>query len=126
MSREETTRECFDCGTRLATLHKPGCDIEQCPNCGRQFISCPCPPKLKRKRLPWTGEFPGTAECLEFEWYSRWVTGRGWVRCLRDDPGAGPDINRLHEEAQWDRLAGRFVKKTYRSIVAFFIDHLVA
>jgi hypothetical protein len=31
---------CHSCHCREGELHKPGCDVEQCPKCGRQLISC--------------------------------------------------------------------------------------
>ena len=33
---------CFDCGAPLNTYHHEGCDIERCPICGEQYISCEC------------------------------------------------------------------------------------
>lgn len=60
--------------------------------------------------LPWTGEFPGSDACREFGWYSRWVEGKGWVRCEEDDEGAGPDLNRLVSTARWDREKRRWVR----------------
>lgn len=33
---------CGDCAVRTGQLHVPGCDIEECPRCGRQLISCDC------------------------------------------------------------------------------------
>lgn len=34
--------ECGDCGAKYGQQHLPGCDIERCPLCGRQLISCDC------------------------------------------------------------------------------------
>ena len=31
---------CGDCGCRYGGLHHPGCDLETCPACGGQFLSC--------------------------------------------------------------------------------------
>ncbi|HEX2767478.1 MAG TPA: hypothetical protein VHR55_12685 [Candidatus Limnocylindria bacterium] len=33
---------CHDCSARKGQLHVPGCDVEQCPRCQGQMISCPC------------------------------------------------------------------------------------
>ena len=33
---------CHDCGAAVGALHHPGCDLERCPRCRRQLISCDC------------------------------------------------------------------------------------
>lgn len=33
---------CGDCGAPYGTPHHPNCDIEQCPVCGGQLLSCGC------------------------------------------------------------------------------------
>jgi hypothetical protein len=134
------------CGAKPGELHSDqGCDIEPCPLCGRQQMTCPCiyevngiayatleqthpaiyhagptAPMYDRYdaaveqsggRMPWTGEYPGTAECVEFGWFSRWVQGRGWVPCDADHPDAGPNLNRLGPgEVTWDRALRRWVR----------------
>lgn len=73
-------------------------------------------------RLPWTGEWPGTAEAREFDLYVRWanpLTGERcdfpnppgtWVKCAKDDPGATPSLNGLHDIARWDKVQRRWVR----------------
>ncbi len=33
---------CHDCNIRIGKKHHPGCDMEKCPNCKGQLISCDC------------------------------------------------------------------------------------
>lgn len=33
---------CHDCYIELGGFHHPGCDMERCPRCGGQLISCGC------------------------------------------------------------------------------------
>lgn len=33
---------CHDCGIARGGNHHPGCDMEKCPRCGGQLISCGC------------------------------------------------------------------------------------
>lgn len=34
---------CHDCNTPPGGLHHPGCDMERCPICKGQLITCSCP-----------------------------------------------------------------------------------
>lgn len=38
----EYPEHCRDCGTPRGQLHHPGCDVERCPRCKWQAISCEC------------------------------------------------------------------------------------
>ena len=33
---------CGDCAVQPGEYHLPGCDVEECPRCGRQSTSCDC------------------------------------------------------------------------------------
>jgi hypothetical protein len=104
-------------------LHRHGCDVERCPYCGGQLLFFLCCEDAfdgvpDDDRLPWTGEWPGEAECREFGWYCTWVPdnppGERWVRCAPDDPGAGPNLSRLRTDAIWDREQKRWVLHSFR------------
>jgi len=106
---------CPACGVPRGDHHEIGCDIEQCPYCGGQLISCDCGriPPLD-DRMAWSGVWPGVTECREFGWYARLVPGQGWLSCPPDEPGATEDLNRLYAEAVWDRIEKRFIRRRKR------------
>lgn len=106
----KSKKSCPDCGAPPGQFHRSRCDVEQCPLCCGQLLSCGC--KVGgTPRLPWAGEWRGVAECVEFGWYARLQDGYGWVSCSAKDKGAVPDLNRLMADAIWDRQLRRFVLK---------------
>lgn len=129
--------KCPDCAVALGEMHIPGCDLETCPRCGRQAISCDCiyafcgmdPLYLEEeypeiymngptaemyarwdatwaaRRIPWLGldERPDSKAAIRWGWYAKFIAGQGWIRCGPDEPGAGPDLNRVQGGgARWD------------------------
>jgi hypothetical protein len=43
MKIDKTQRwDCHDCGCKEGELHQYGCDMEECPFCGGQLLSCDC------------------------------------------------------------------------------------
>lgn len=44
---------CHDCGVARGMLHIPGCDVERCPCCGCQAISCNCDNEERCPRCGW-------------------------------------------------------------------------
>ena len=40
----DTDKRCHDCGieNKPGNIHHLGCDMERCPKCGEQLISCVC------------------------------------------------------------------------------------
>jgi hypothetical protein len=102
---------CPDCAVKPGEEHIPGCDVERCPNCGRQAISCGCPDEEFEKwpKILWTGEWPGVVECREFGWFAKFTPGKGWIVCGKDDPEAKEDLNRLLQKAKWSPEEARFI-----------------
>lgn len=47
--------ECPDCGVQPGELHVPGCDVERCPRCKAQSISCVCPTEEEDDLAPGPG-----------------------------------------------------------------------
>jgi hypothetical protein len=62
---------CHDCGVEEGQLHLPGCDMERCPFCGNQLISCGCVyEKLGIDRSPGTWAYSHgltKKQCQEWE-----------------------------------------------------------
>ncbi len=39
---DEPSGRCHDCNVKHGEHHHPGCDVEKCPRCDGQLISCGC------------------------------------------------------------------------------------
>lgn len=86
---------CHDCNAKPGQPHIDGCDTEICSVCGGQRLQCSCKdhdPLFAR----WTGIWPGEAECLALNLYSKWVDGKGWVKCDKSDPESDGDLNEFY------------------------------
>jgi hypothetical protein len=61
---------CGDCAVSEGEFHKPGCDMEICPFCGGQLISCGCAYKIPGIDIsPGTYAYEnGLTEELEKQW----------------------------------------------------------
>lgn len=46
---DDKKQKCHDCGVKHGEAHHPGCDMERCPACGGQLISCGCLDQKKAK-----------------------------------------------------------------------------
>lgn len=60
-----TKHRCGDCNVRPGRVHHHGCDMERCPACGGQSMSCDC---------IWTGE-----EHLSEDWIEELEDRFSWV-----------------------------------------------
>jgi len=49
----EESGRCHDCGIAHGNYHHPGCDVERCPVCGGQLISCCCEESFEVKDPDW-------------------------------------------------------------------------
>jgi len=41
-AHDDKEARCPDCNAKRGHVHHPGCDVEECPNCHRQMLSCSC------------------------------------------------------------------------------------
>ena len=109
MNTHDHNGPCPDCGTGPGENHRDECDVERCPGCLGQLLTCDCRRPPRGSRIPWSGEWPGVAECRAWGWYARRVPGRGLVPCGPGEPGAEVDLRRFGREARWDWRKRSFV-----------------
>ena len=54
--------KCHDCYVEEGELHDYGCDMERCPFCGGQLLSCPCRYKALGYNYDWDAPNSGLPE----------------------------------------------------------------
>lgn len=59
VKREQT---CHDCGVKEGQFHRPGCDMERCPFCHGQLMSCDCKYKKLGYHMDMNLPFSGLPE----------------------------------------------------------------
>jgi hypothetical protein len=47
---------CPDCAAAKGQFHVPSCDVEECPGCGHQWISCGCSDDVEEDELTPAGD----------------------------------------------------------------------
>lgn len=110
---------CRDCAVAVNTAHDEVCDIAVCLHSGGQRLQCYLsnyePTTMVSVGLPlvmeehdcgqdiWTGEWPGAAECREYDLWVRWDDALGWVKTVKEDPQAREDLNSLKTSGTWNR-----------------------
>ncbi|WP_199736584.1 hypothetical protein [Micromonospora sp. HM5-17] len=105
---------CPECDRWVGQAHREDCAIAPCLLTGLARRGCREFARAEPHdcgEAVWTGDWPGHPECREFGWYVRWDQAAGWVRCGPDEPGAGPDLSRLYEQARWDVDRQRWVQR---------------
>jgi len=84
-------KRCHDCGCREGELHQFGCDMERCPFCGGQLITCNCMYKhfypgfdrrLECSGLPLEVYRNGPPEDVEEQWLEV-ITKEGRIPYIR-------------------------------------------
>lgn len=122
-------KKCSDCSVSPGELHHHGCDRDVCPRCGDQSIACGCVYEVtgvkydsvepseemwekfdaqwEKKRIPWSGETVGLAECRE---YGFWCVGPPWVRVPVGTEGAKEDINHLYRTCLWNQDQQKWIR----------------
>jgi hypothetical protein len=99
---DKTRHKCHDCCVLEGELHTPGCDVEKCPQCGGQYISCDCP----------DSPFP------------RWPYWHEPLYCQR----CGDEIVKMvmHPDVEWNRNVGDpkalLCEKCYQLLKAWRVD----
>jgi hypothetical protein len=93
---------CPDCGVPLGRKHEEWCDVQRCPHCGGQALGCVGFDPNDPGREPWTGKWPGEADCERLGYF------------VNDDRDF-PDLDRLFRECDWNRERQRWEDRFTRA-----------
>jgi hypothetical protein len=101
-------RTCPGCGVAPGERHGDVCDVSRCPECGAQAVQCG--EHLEAGQSIWTGEWPGDAECREWNWWTTITHPSGKTETVAD-------LNRLilaaaRGEIWWDKNGERYRKES--------------
>lgn len=66
-------RNCLDCGVKPGERHRHGCDVQRCPFCGSQLLTCNCVYKVN-------GMDPDYLEEQHPEIYNEGATEEMWAK----------------------------------------------
>lgn len=86
--------KCPSCQAEAGHHHAEGCDVEHCPVCGGQYLSCGHRVP-EEERIAWGGIWPGEYECRQLHW-------------LAPENPLQPHLDRLHQEGRWSAAARRW------------------
>lgn len=112
---------CPDCAVVQGARHQQTCGTARCEATGLRYLDCACPsPPAGPVGLPndhqidvWTGVWKMEEDCRALGWFLMWDPEREeFLRCTPNEPGAGPDIDRLTTYARWNRQIGHWERRT--------------
>ena len=101
---------CHDCNVKEGELHELGCDMETCPFCRNQLISCDCCYKLLNiKHTPETWEYHNGLTDEQEEQWSRMLDVKGRIPYIQVLPLCRmcgklyPDVFNIPDE-EWEKV----------------------
>jgi len=72
------TQTCHDCGIKEGQLHLEGCDMERCPKCKGQLLSCGCKNINELEREPFFDSGFSCLRCGKFLPELKQVSDQEW------------------------------------------------